>query len=148
MGVAGPTLTVLVSINCEPTMSHLLSVSFRYSLRGPPWITDTAVITQEIPGFTSYLPGTGNKGQPNSSSYTLWLEFFTWPLTLKVKCKLLGRIVQNLPETQPNTMRLKEKNLSVRSRRTNAHYLAYSSYTIKSFQLNYWLAEEKTEGKV
>lgn len=30
----------------------------------------------------------------------------------------------NLPEKQPNAMGLKEKkNLSVRSRRTNAHYL-------------------------
>lgn len=72
-------------------------------------------ITQEIPGFTGYLQETGNKGQPNSLLHSLHL------LPLKMKCKLLNRLFQDLPEKQPDTMVLK-KNLFVKNAGANAHY--------------------------
>ena len=63
-------------------------------------------ITQKIPGFQ-----VTSRKLETKVSQILYYAAFTCSLTLKMKCKLLNKLFQDLPEKQPHTMVFKKTSL-------------------------------------
>ena len=121
----------LSSTHALPWATSLVS-SIRYQLRGPPGITKTLLSLRK----SQELQVTSRKLETKVSQI-LYYTAFTCSLTLKMKCKLLNRLFQDLPEKQPDTMVLKKKNLFVKNAGANAHYRTCSRYSINSLIINY-----------